>query len=216
MSAPGDAAPEAGPEPAGGGATIATAALIARFQSWLDEATQAREPEPTAMSLATVDAAGAPQVRMVLLKHADSRGFVFYTNLGSPKVAELRAQPAVSLCCFWPSTRRQVRVDGRADPVTDAEADAYFATRPRLSQIGAWVSRQSQPLPGPLHLEQACAAFALRHGLGTIARPPFWSGFRVVPVRMEFWSGKAFRLHERTRYERVDGGDGWRAQRLYP
>lgn len=166
------------------------------------------------MALATADARGVPNVRMVLLKQADARGFVFYTNLESPKAAELKANPAASLCFFWPMTKRQVRVDGRVESVTDAEADAYFATRPRLSQIGAWVSRQSQPTSGLLDLEQACAAFVLRHGLATIARPPFWSGFRVVPDRMEFWSGKPFRLHERVRYIREVAT--WRAERLFP
>ncbi len=197
-----------------GSAPAASEPPVARFQEWLAEARQAGEPEPTAMALATTDAAGAPHVRMVLLKHADVHGFVFYTNLESPKALELRARPAAALCFFWSLTKRQVRVDGHVEPVSDAEADAYFATRPRLSQVGAWASRQSQPMSGPLQLEQACAAVALRHGFGAIPRPPFWSGFRVVPERIEFWSGKPFRLHERVRHS-LEGG-GWRHERLFP
>jgi pyridoxamine 5'-phosphate oxidase len=185
-----------------------------RFQEWLAEAKAAGEPEPTAMSLATATAAGAPRVRMVLLKHADERGFVFYTNLGSPKALELEDNPAAALCFFWPLTKRQVRVDGRVTPVSDAEADAYFATRPRLSQIGAWASRQSHRMAHRLELEQAVAAVTLRYGIGAIPRPPFWSGFRVAATRMEFWSGMAFRLHDRVRY--VRDGDSWRTERLFP
>jgi len=196
------------------GAPASFAPILARFHAWLEDARRAGEPEPTAMALATVAPDGAPQVRMVLLKESDARGFAFYTNLGSPKAAELHAHPAASLCFFWPSIKCQVRIDGRVEPVTDAEADAYFATRPRLSQIGAWVSKQSQPMPGRLRLERECAAFGLRHGVGPISRPPFWSGFRVVPARIEFWSGKAFRLHERTGHLRA--GDTWTAERLYP
>lgn len=201
-------------EPAEAAGSAAFAPILARFHAWLEEAKRAGEPEPTAMALATVDARGAPQVRMVLLKESDARGFAFYTNLGSPKAAELRAQPAVSLCFFWPSIKCQVRIGGRVEPVSEAEADAYFATRPRLSQIGAWVSKQSQPMPGLLRLERECAAFGLRHGVGPIPRPPFWSGFRVVPDRVEFWSGREFRLHERTCH--VLAGGTWTAERLYP
>ena len=166
------------------------------------------------MALATADAQGVPDVRMVLLKHADERGFVFYTNLESPKARQLHANPRASLCFFWASTKRQVRVAGRVEAVSEAEADAYFATRPRFSQIGAWVSRQSQPMSSDLELEKACAGFALRHGLGRIARPPFWSGFRVVPEQIEFWIAKAFRLHTRVRHVRTP--DGWQTERLYP
>jgi pyridoxamine 5'-phosphate oxidase len=187
---------------------------LPRFKAWLDEATRAAEVEPTRMALATVDPVGAPQVRMVLLKHADEHGFVFYTNLESPKAVELRAQPAAALCFYWTSTRRQVRVHGPVVRVTDAEADAYFATRPRLSQIGAWASRQSRPMSGRFDLEEACAFVMARHGLGAIPRPPFWSGFRVVPMQVEFWSEKPFRRHERIRYFRGDGA--WHTERLFP
>jgi pyridoxamine 5'-phosphate oxidase len=187
---------------------------ISRFHEWLDEATRAGVPEPTAMALATADATGNPSVRMVLLKHADARGFVFYTNLESPKAAELRARPVAALCFYWQETRRQVRVTGAVTPVSDAEADAYFATRPRLSQIGAWASRQSQPMSGPLELERACAAVALRYPVSAVPRPPFWSGFRVAPVQIEFWAEKPFRRHDRVRYTR--SGSGWKREWLFP
>jgi pyridoxamine 5'-phosphate oxidase len=151
---------------------------------------------------------------MVLLKHADEQGFVFYTNLGSPKAADLRARPVAELCFYWRETKRQVRIHGPVTPVSDSEADAYFETRPRLSQIGAWASRQSEPMPGALSLEQACAGVALRYPVGAVPRPPFWSGFRVAPETLEFWAEKPFRRHERVRYTR--GEAGWTIQRLFP
>lgn len=187
---------------------------LARFHAWLMDATRAGEPEPTAMALATADAQGQPGVRVVLLKHADARGFVFYTNLESPKAADLRANPATALGFFWATLQRQVRVTGRVEPVSDEEADAYFATRPRLSQLGAWASRQSQPMRDRLELARACAAAALRCGAARVPRPPFWSGFRVVPASIEFWSGQPFRLHDRVRFVRED--EGWRKERLFP
>lgn len=187
---------------------------IVEFQTWLDEAVAAGAGEPTAMALATSDAAGVPNVRMVLLKQVDATGFVFYTNLESEKAAELRARPLASLCFYWAETKRQVRVQGRVEPVSDAEADAYFASRARLSQIGAWASRQSRPMAHALELEQACAGVMLRYPLGAVPRPPFWSGYRVVPARIELWSERPFRRHERRLFIREDAG--WSMQRLFP
>jgi pyridoxamine 5'-phosphate oxidase len=187
---------------------------VDQFTAWLDEATKSGEPEPTAMALATTDADGGPSVRMVLLKHADSRGFVFYTNLTSPKAGDLAAIPRAALCFYWNRTGRQVRVNGRTEPVSDAEADAYFATRPRLSQLGAWASKQSKPMQGYFDLEQACAAYALRFHIGAVPRPPFWSGYRVVPERIEFWQQKPFRRHERIVH--VLEANQWHQQWLYP
>jgi pyridoxamine 5'-phosphate oxidase len=187
---------------------------LALFQEWFAEARAAEPGDPTAMSVATADATGRPSVRMVLLKHADERGFVFYTNLDSPKSHDLRANPRAALCFHWPKLERQVRVDGRVEPVSDTEADAYFATRPRLSQLGAWASHQSRPIAGRFVLEQAVAAAALRFPLGPVPRPPFWSGWRVVPERIEFWHQRPFRHHDRQRFTR--DGDGWRMEWLFP
>jgi pyridoxamine 5'-phosphate oxidase len=151
---------------------------------------------------------------MVLLKQADERGFVFFTNLGSPKAGHLQANPRAELCLHWPVLERQVRISGGVARVSDAEADAYFATRPRLSQLGAWASRQSQPMAGPYELERAVARETVRHGIGAVPRPPFWSGFRVVPEQVEFWQQKPFRHHERQRFSRAGGG--WEHEWLYP
>ena len=166
------------------------------------------------MALATADTGGRPAVRMVLLKHADERGFVFYTNLESPKAADLRNNPRAALCFHWPVLERQVRIDGRVGPVSDAEADAYFATRPRLSQLGAWASRQTQPIAGRFVLEQTVAAAALRFPLGAVPRPPYWSGYRVTPEVIEFWHQRPFRHHDRQRFTRE--GEGWRHEWLFP
>jgi len=184
------------------------------FKEWMEEARRASTPDPTAMSLATVDAQGRPAVRMVLLKGVDERGFVFYTNLESPKVADLTAHPRAALCFHWAASERQVRVDGPVEPVSDAEADAYFASRPRLSQLGAWASKQSQPMEGYWELETAVAATALRFSIGSVPRPPHWSGFRVKPEKIEFWHQKPFRHHQRFVYTRL--GEGWKHQWLYP
>jgi pyridoxamine 5'-phosphate oxidase len=191
-----------------------TANPISEFKGWLDDAGRAGVREPTAMALATSDALGIPNVRMVLLKQVDETGFVFYTNLESPKAMELRATAFAALCFHWQETKRQVRVQGKVEAVSESEADAYFATRPRLSQIGAWASRQSRPMTHAFELEQACAGVALRYGVGDVPRPPFWSGFRVVPDRIEFWSEKPFRRHERRLYTRIEGQ--WRMQLLFP
>ena len=187
---------------------------IARFQEWF-AAARAQEPtDATAMSLATADASGRPAVRMVLLKAVDARGFVFYTNLTSPKIADLGANPRAALCFHWPKLERQVRIEGRVEPVSEAEADAYFSTRPRLSQLGAWASKQSKPMAGRWVLEQAVAKAALQFGVAAVPRPPFWSGRRVVPEVIEFWQQRAFRHHERERYWRAT--EGWRSEWLFP
>jgi pyridoxamine 5'-phosphate oxidase len=187
---------------------------IVLFQTWFDEATRSGIKEPSAMTVATVDPSGYPDARMMLLKGVDERGFVLYTNMGSAKAQALRHDPRVALCFYWAEIGKQVRIRGRANLVTDKEADAYFATRPRLSQISAWASRQSQPMRGYFELEAEVAKAALHFGLGEVPRPPFWSGFRVVPERIEFWMQKPFRRHERIVYERVAGS--WRKQWLYP
>jgi pyridoxamine 5'-phosphate oxidase len=170
--------------------------------------------EPDAMALATVDPDGRPSCRYVLLKAFDRRGFVFYTNLGSRKARALVANPHASLCFYWAPIEKQVRIDGAIEPVTDAEADAYFATRPREFQVGAWASRQSEALDGRSSLEQRVEEARRRFDGGTVPRPPFWSGFRVVPSSIEFWTRDPQRLHERERYDRA--GDGWTRTLLFP
>lgn len=187
---------------------------LAIFESWYAQA-QASEPnDPNAMALATSTPDGHPSVRMVLLKGHGPDGFVFYTNFHSRKGGELAANPHVALLFHWKSLRRQVRVRGTVSRVTDEEADAYFATRARASQIGAWASDQSQPLPDRLALEKRIADVGLRFGLGKVPRPPHWSGFRVAPQVIEFWRDRPFRLHERLVFARE--GDGWTTRRLYP
>jgi pyridoxamine 5'-phosphate oxidase len=189
---------------------------LALFASWFDEAKVSEPADPNAMSLATVDAEGLPDVRMVLLKGVDARGFVFYTNLESRKGEELAANPKAALLFHWKSLTRQVRVRGPVERVTDAEADAYFATRPKLSQIGAWASRQSSPLESRLAFEKAVALQTAKYAIGTVPRPPFWSGFRVIPLVMEFWHDRPFRLHDRVEYRRAALGATWSKTRLYP
>lgn len=188
---------------------------IAQFRAWLADAEAGGVPEPTAMAVATADAAGVPNVRMLLLKGADERGFVFYTNLESPKAHELAERPRAALCFYWNQIKRQVRVAGPVTPVTDAEADAYFASRARLSQLGAWASRQSRPMSDRFELEKNCATEALRFGVGKVPRPPNWSGFRLAPETIEFWHEKPFRLHDRVRFTRTATG-GWATERLFP
>ena len=187
---------------------------IPLFQTWLDEAKATGMREPTAMSVSTVDADGNPDARMLLLKGVDQRGFVFYTNLESPKAQALRLHPRAALCFYWMPLGKQVRVRGTTEAVTDAEADAYFASRPRLSQIGAWASKQSRPMKGYYELEAEVAKFALKFGLGQVPRPPHWSGFRLKPDKIEFWTEKPFRRHERVLYTRTE--TGWTTEWLYP
>lgn len=187
---------------------------FALFAEWLAEATRQEPNDPNAMALATVDADGMPDVRMVLLKGCDADGFVFYTNLESRKGEQLAARPKAALCFHWKSIRRQVRVRGGVHCVTPEEAEAYFATRPLQSRIGAWASQQSRPLESKSALERAFAEHQSRFGDGAIPRPPHWSGFRIAPVEMEFWRDGAFRLHDRMRFSRA--GTGWTRTLLFP
>jgi pyridoxamine 5'-phosphate oxidase len=183
------------------------------FRRWLDEAWPS-EPNAHATTLATADAEGRPSARAVLLKGLDERGFVFYTNLNSRKSVELFANPHAALCFLWKSLNRQVRTEGVVELVTDQEADAYFATRPRDSQIGAWASEQSKPLASRAELERRVEEISERFSEGEVPRPPFWSGFRLVPQRIEFWLERPFRLHDRLLFVRE--GMGWRRERLFP
>ncbi len=187
---------------------------IALFGNWFDEAKAAEPVNPNAMSVATVGADGRPSVRMVLLKGFDARGFVFYTNLGSRKAVELAENNHTALCFYWKSTAKQVRIEGPAEPVSVAEADAYFESRPKLSRIGAWASKQSQPLAGRFDLEKRVARFTAKFSIGRVPRPEFWSGFRVRPDCIEFWSEQTFRLHDRVLF--VRDGETWTTSNLYP
>ena len=194
---------------------------FALFDTWLADATRLEPNDPNAMALATVDAAGHPNVRMVLLKAVDpaahpARGFVFFTNYESAKGRELTTAPYAALDFHWKSLHRQVRVRGPVTQTTAAEADAYFATRPRSAQIGAWASQQSRPLESRFALEKAVALEAAKYLVGSVPRPPYWSGFRVTPLEIEFWHSRLSRLHERIIFKREAAGGDWRKTRLYP
>jgi pyridoxamine 5'-phosphate oxidase len=186
------------------------------FAAWFEEAARAEPRDPTAMSLATVDAEGVPNVRMVLMKGFDERGFVFYTNIDSQKGQELDATHRGALLFHWKSSNRQVRLRGTVERVTDAEADAYFATRPRLAQIGAWASKQSAPLESRHAFEKAIALMTAKFAVGTIPRPPNWTGYRLQPLGIEFWQDRPFRLHDRVEFLRDAPDAPWRKTRLYP
>jgi pyridoxamine 5'-phosphate oxidase len=189
---------------------------IALFAGWLEQATKSEPADANAMTLATVDADGLPDARTVLLKGADEAGFVFYTNLDSAKGAQLAANPKAALVFHWKSLHRQVRVRGTIAPVSEEEADAYFATRARASQIGAWASAQSRPLEEPLALEKSVARFTAKFGLGPVPRPPRWSGYRLTPLSIEFWRSQRFRLHQRLAFRRASADEPWAPVRLYP
>ncbi|MFC5385235.1 pyridoxamine 5'-phosphate oxidase [Aquamicrobium segne] len=186
------------------------------FARWLDDASKSEANDPNAVALATVDKEGLPNVRMVLLKGFDEHGFVFYTNFESAKGGEILSTMKAAMCFHWKSLRRQVRLRGPVEIVSDAEADEYYASRPRGSRIGAWASKQSRPLESRFALEKSVAEYTARHAIGTIPRPPHWSGFRIVPQTIEFWHDRPFRLHDRIVFSRDASGQGWTKTRLYP
>jgi pyridoxamine 5'-phosphate oxidase len=185
-----------------------------QFDEWLSDAQEKESEYAEAMSLATATKSGMPSVRIVLLKALDDRGFVFYTNLNSQKGRELSENPNAALCFHWKSVNKQIRVEGTVSAVDFAEADYYFASRPRASQIGAWASKQSQPIKDRFEFEKRIAKYTSKFNLGNIPRPDFWSGFRLNPNRIEFWHEKKFRLHERNVY--LVNGDIWRKEKVFP
>ena len=204
------------PTPLRSGDFTAADEPFALFEAWFAEAVKAEPNDPNAMTLATVDADGLPDARMVLMKGYDTNGFVFYSHLASAKGRELAANPKAALLFHWKSLRRQVRIRGQVTAVTEIEADAYFATRPKQAQIGAWASKQSEPLESRFAFEQAIALVAARHVIGEVPRPPGWSGWRVAPTRFEFWHDRPFRLHDRIEFHREAAGQPWSKVRLYP
>jgi pyridoxamine 5'-phosphate oxidase len=186
------------------------------FGSWLKDAESSEINDPNAVALATVDEHGLPNVRMVLLKGYDEDGFVFYTNFESQKGEEILGQKKAAMVFHWKSQRRQVRLRGPVEIVSDADADAYYATRPRGSRIGAWASKQSRPLEGRFALEKSVAEYTAKFAIGEIPRPPHWSGFRIRPVSIEFWHDRPFRLHDRIEFRRDTPDGAWEKVRMYP
>jgi len=189
---------------------------FALLQLWLTQASERELNDPEAMTLATVDSSGLPDARVVLCKQADERGLVFYTNAQSAKGRELAAAPKAAALFHWKSLRRQARLRGAVSRIADSEADAYFASRPRVSRIGAWASQQSRPLESRAKLEDAVAAYTEKFGEGEIPRPPYWGGYRLTPTQIEFWQDVQFRLHDRVLFTRAREGELWRRERLYP
>ena len=211
-----DAAPIEHPAWLTGGDFTEASEPLRLFAAWFAEARRSEPVNPDAMTLSTVDAAGMPDARMVLMKGFDERGFVFYTNLDSIKSRELAAEPKAALTFYWKSLERQVRLRGSVEAVAEKEADAYFATRSRMAQIGAWASKQSSPLESRLAFEKAIAIQTAKFAIGTVPRPPNWSGYRVVPVQIEFWQERPFRLHDRIVFQRANLNTPWTKTRLYP
>ena len=189
---------------------------FALFAAWFAQARDSEPNDANAMALATATPQGVPSVRMVLLKGHSSEGFTFYTNARSRKGGEIAANPQAALLFHWKSLRRQIRIRGPVEQVTEAESDAYFSSRPRDSRIGAWASQQSRPLESRFALETAVAKYAAKYAIGEIPRPAYWRGFRIRPVQFEFWSDGAFRLHNRIDFRRETPDGDWRKQRLYP
>jgi len=184
-------------------------------QEWLTEAEKSEVNDPTAMALATVSARGTPSLRMVLMKQCDENGVVFYTNYESKKATELKNNPNAALLFHWKSLRRQIRIEGKVEEVGGAEADKYFASRSRASQIGAWASQQSRPMEGRFEFEAAIAKYTAKFGTGPVPRPDFWSGFRLKPNYFEFWNDRKFRLHERVTYS-INADQLWDLSEIYP
>lgn len=189
---------------------------FALFDLWFEDAKKSEPNEPNAMALASADAQHRPNVRMVLLKEANTNGFVFYTNYESAKGAELDVNPVAALCFHWKSIGKQVRVRGPVAKVSEAESDAYFASRAKDSQIGAWASAQSRPMQGRFAFEKEVAKYAAKYALAKVPRPPCWGGFRMTPLEIEFWRNRPFRLHDRLVYRRDAPGSPWRTERLFP
>ena len=188
---------------------------FAHFAAWFAEAEASEPSDPNAMTVVTATPDGKPSARTILLKGVDSRGFVFYTNKQSRKAGELAANTQIALLFYWKSLGRQIRIEGRIEHVTDAEADAYYATRPRISRLGAWASHQSRPLATRAELERRLADYDAKYPGDDIPRPPHWSGYRVLPAYFEFWQNMEFRLHDRTIYDPAPGG-GWTTGKLFP